>query len=435
MLQNANEIKTRLTQMLQSAFGSAITDALEDSEVTEILVNPDGALWIETARLGRVKAKDKIYSQDVERIIHLVAAASLTDMDDNAPILSAELPGTGERFEGILPPVALAPTFAIRKPAQQIYCLSDYTAAGVMTASQERVIISALEMRSNILVVGGTGSGKTTFVNALLAEVAQSQDRVVLLEDTRELQCAALDCVFLRTRPPFVTLTDLVRSTLRLRPDRIIVGEVRGAEALDMLKSWNTGHPGGISTLHANSSSGGLYRLEQLIQEVIPVVPRALIAEAVDLIVFIAGRGANRRIENLVRVTGLNKQSDYLLEDCQPAETSTPQASPLNNLLPSVLPLLICCLTFWFAGMTEVLAAGTGMPWEEPLDKILNSIQGPVARVIAAIIITLTGLSLAIGDTSGGFKRLIQIVFGLTIAFTSVSFFLSFFKFAGGAVI
>jgi len=149
--------------------------------------------------------------------------------------------------------------------------------------------------------------------NALLAEVAQQGDRVILIEDTRELQCAASDCVALRTKAGVVSLADLVRSTLRLRPDRIIVGEVRGAEALDMLKAWNTGHPGGIATVHANSAESALYRLEQLIQEVVTTVPRRLIAEAIDTIVFISGRGIARRIETITQLDGLDNDGNYRL--------------------------------------------------------------------------------------------------------------------------
>ncbi len=426
MGEQTQDFQIRLTQMLQTAFGDTIAEALQNDDVTEILVNPDGCLWIETADHGRIKSPSVVSASDVERIIRLVASAVSADLHDHAPILSAELPETGERFEGVLPPIALAPTFAIRKQAHRIYTLDEYSAAGVLSASCKQTLKQALEMRSNILVVGGTGSGKTTLLNALLEDVSHKSERILILEDTRELQCAAADCVQLKTRSPHVTLSDLVRSSLRLRPDRIVVGEVRGAEALDMLKSWNTGHPGGLSTLHANSPVGGLYRLEQLIQEAIASVPRYLIAEAVDLIVFISGRGAKRQVESLTRVTGLDDKQNYQLEPCQ-AKTS--------SSLKTLSIALLVGMTFWLTGSGDVFAAGTGMPWEEPLDKILNSIQGPVARVIAVIIITLTGLSLAFGDTSGGFKRLIQIVFGLTIAFTAASFFLSFFKFAGGALI
>ena len=168
------------------------------------------------------------------------------------------------------------------------------------------------------MVVGGTSSGKTTLVNALLAEVAESGDRIILIEDTRELHCAAEDCVSLRTKPGVAALGDLVRSTLRLRPDRIIVGEVRGPEALDMLKAWNTGHPGGITTLHANSAVAGLYRLEQLIQEAVVTVPRRLIADAIDVVVFLKGRGADRQVETVAALEGLGADGDYQLQPLTP---------------------------------------------------------------------------------------------------------------------
>jgi type IV secretion system protein VirB11 len=171
--------------------------------------------------------------------------------------------------------------------------------------------------RRNIVIAGGTSSGKTTLANALLAEIATRDERVITLEDTRELQCAAPDCVNLRTKPGVANLAALVRSTLRLRPDRIIVGEVRGAEALDMLKSWNTGHPGGIATVHANSARAALYRIEQLIQEAVVTVPRRLIAEAIDLVVFIEGRGSARRIGSTAQMQGLDANGDYVLAEHQ----------------------------------------------------------------------------------------------------------------------
>ena len=163
------------------------------------------------------------------------------------------------------------------------------------------------------MIVGGTSSGKTTLANALLSQVSKTGDRVLILEDTRELQCEAKDTVALRTHGKNVTLADLVRSTLRLRPDRIIVGEVRGPEALDMLKAWNTGHPGGIATIHANSAKAGLSRIEQLILEGAQVVSRTLIAEAINVIVFISGRGSKRRIETIARLTGVSGEI-YRLE-------------------------------------------------------------------------------------------------------------------------
>ena len=299
--------------MLRTAFGPTIAAALADPAVIEVMVNPDGRLWIERAMEGRRDTGERIGSAEAERIIRLVAAHVRREVHDRAPIVSAELPETGERFEGVMPPVAPAPCFAVRKPADVLYRLADYVAARIMSAAQAGVLAGAVRQRKNILVVGGTSSGKTTLVNALLAEVADLNERVVILEDTRELKCAAADCVALRTKPGVATLADLVRSTLRLRPDRIIIGEVRGPEALDMLKAWNTGHPGGITTVHANSAQAGLYRLEQLVQEAVVTVPRDLIVQAIDIVVFLGGRGASRRVETLLEVISLDADGDYVL--------------------------------------------------------------------------------------------------------------------------
>ncbi|MER9302893.1 P-type conjugative transfer ATPase TrbB [Mesorhizobium sp. M0496] len=300
----------RRRAMLRTAMGAAITEALADPTVIEVMVNPDGALRLDRLGEGRVDTGVHMHPSEAERIIRLVASHVRAEAHADSPIVSAELP-SGERFEGLLPPVVLAPCFAIRKPAAKLYTLANYVADRVMLPLQADALRKAVRERRNILVAGGTSSGKTTLTNALLAEVAECDERVILIEDTRELQCAAKDCVAMRTRRGSITLADLVRSTLRLRPDRIIVGEVRGAEALDLLKAWNTGHPGGIATVHANSARSALYRIEQLAQEAVVTVPRRLIADAVDLVIFIAGRGPARRVDAIAEVTGLDGSGDY----------------------------------------------------------------------------------------------------------------------------
>ncbi len=297
-----SETALRRASMLKTAFGPVIGGALDDASVIEIMVNPDGALWIERHGKGRAREDVVFRGADVERIIRLVASHIGFDCDKAHPIVSAELP-SGERFEGVLPPVAPAPCFAIRKPAGRVISLGEYVDAGVMTGADALILKSAVAKRQNILIAGGASSGKTTLANALLAEIAAAEERIVILEDTRELFCNARDLVALRTSPT-VTLETLVRSTLRLRPDRIIVGEVRGGEALDLLKAWNTGHPGGIATVHANSAASALTRLEQLIGERTREIPCQLIAAAVDLVVFIS-RGP-RRVEEILRVEGLD---------------------------------------------------------------------------------------------------------------------------------
>jgi len=304
--------------MLRTAMGPAIAEALADPKVIEVMVNPDGKLWVDRHGDGRIDTGEHIGAIQAERIIRLVASHIGQECHADRPVISAELPENGERFEGLLPPITVAPCFSIRKPAQVIYELIDYVEAQIMTPIQARALSQAVADRKNIVVVGGTSSGKTTLVNALLSEVATSGDRVVMIEDTRELHCAAADCVGLRTKPGIASLGDLVRSTLRLRPDRIIVGEVRGPEALDMLKAWNTGHPGGITTLHANSALAGLYRLEQLIQEAVVTVPRRFIAEAIDVVVFLKGRNSGRRVETIASLEGLNADGDYVLKSLTP---------------------------------------------------------------------------------------------------------------------
>jgi type IV secretion system protein TrbB len=309
----AAESLERRRTMLRTALGPDIAAALAEPQVVEVMVNPDGRLWLDRLDKGREATGLSLQWSEVERIIRLVASHIRVEVHDRAPIVSAELPETGERFEGLIPPVAPAPCFSIRKPAHRVHRLSDYVEAGMMPAGAASLLKDQVQARQNIIVAGGTSSGKTTLVNAFLAETADLDERIVILEDTRELNCAAEDCVSLRTKSGIATLSDLVRSTLRLRPDRIVVGEVRGVEALDMLKAWNTGHPGGLSTVHANSARGALYRLEQLVQEAVVTVPRRLIAQAVNIIVFIEGRGSARRVTSIERVEGLNGDGDYAL--------------------------------------------------------------------------------------------------------------------------
>jgi type IV secretion system protein VirB11 len=308
-----SEAIARGTRMLRTALGPLIAVYLEDPDIVEIMLNPDGRLWIDRLSGGVVDTGSRIAPTDAERIVRLVAHHVGAEVHAGMPRVSAELPESGERFEGLVPPVVAAPCFAIRRPAIAVFSLGDYVRSGIMTRQQGKVLCRAVRDRKNIVVAGGTSTGKTTLVNALLAEVAKTGDRVILIEDTRELQCAAQNLVALRTRDGAATLSDLVRSALRLRPDRIPIGEVRGAEALDLLKAWGTGHPGGIGTLHAGSALGALRRLEQLIQEAVVTVPRALIAETVEVIAVLAGRGAARRLTELAVVQGLGPNGDYVL--------------------------------------------------------------------------------------------------------------------------
>ena len=321
-----SEAKSRGARMLRTALGPSIASWLDDPAVIEVMLNPDGRLWVDRLGEGISDTGMTLGAADGERIIRLVAHHVGVEVHARSPRVSAELPEGGERFEGLLPPVVAAPAFAIRKPAVAVFTLDDYAAAGIMLAAEAAALRDGVETRANILVAGGTGSGKTTLVNALLAEVAKTSDRIVLIEDTRELQCAAPNLVAMRTKDGVVTLSDLVRSSLRLRPDRIPIGEVRGAEALDLLKAWGTGHPGGIGTIHAGTALGALRRMEQLIQEAVVTVPRALLAETIDLIAVLVRDGHGRRLAELARVEGLDAATgDYRL---------TPLTTPQTGDLP-----------------------------------------------------------------------------------------------------
>lgn len=322
----------RGTRMLRTALGRELCDWLDDSAVIEIMLNPDGRIWLDRLGEGLTATAATLSAPDAERIVRLVAHHVGAEVHGRAPRVSAELPESGARFEGLLPPVVAAPSFAIRKPASAVFTLNDYVSAGICQADQADALRAAVMARANILVAGGTSSGKTTLVNALLAEVSRLPDRVVLIEDIRELQCAAPNLVALRTGDGIATLSDLVRSALRLRPDRIPIGEVRGGEALDLVKAWGTGHPGGIGTIHAGSAVGALHRLEQLIQERVVTVPRALIAQTIDVIAVLVRDGPARRLAELVAVSGQMADGAYALTPlavtaAQPA--SLPPEGPL----------------------------------------------------------------------------------------------------------
>lgn len=306
----------RLITMLTTAVGPEMGALLRDDQVVEVMLNPDGKLWVDRLGTGREWTGFTICCQDAERIIKLVASGTGAEVNEATPMLSAEFPGSGSRFQGLLPPVVTAPVFTIRKKALMIFSLADYVAHGILTAAQREVLCRGVSEKKNILITGGTGSGKTTLVNALLDEIARTGDRIVIIEDTLELQCSAPDTVFLRAREGVATMNDLLKATMRLRPDRIVVGEVRGGEALSLLKAWNTGHPGGCATVHANNTMGGLIRLEQLIQEAAVSVSKDLVAEAVDIIVHIERSGSGRIVREIVRVLEV-QDGRYRLETAE----------------------------------------------------------------------------------------------------------------------
>lgn len=301
-------IAERKLEALRHALGAGVLAALEDPAVVEILANPDGRLILDRVGDGRTDTGCVLSSEARERTIRLIADYVGETVTWENPRLSGVLPGTGERFQAVMSPVAFAPAFSIRKRPAVIWGLEDYVRVGVMSRTQADALRIAASKRCNILISGGTGSGKTTLANAVLAEPAFAGDRVFLIEDTPELQCSAWDVVSVMTRrqPVLIGVADLVRDALRMRPDRIVIGEMRdGAAALETLKSWNTGHPGGLSTIHANSAVEALARIEDLIGEVVSQAPRRMIGDAVDRVVHIRRTPEGRCVEAVIAVNGL----------------------------------------------------------------------------------------------------------------------------------
>ncbi|MBW9069953.1 P-type conjugative transfer ATPase TrbB [Agrobacterium pusense] len=294
----------RLVRKLQDALGDQLCVALDDTSVVEIMLNPDGRLFIE--RLGHGVADAGVMAPAAaEVVIGSVAHALQSVADDERPIISGELPIGGHRFEGLLPPIVTGPAFTIRRRAARLIPLDDYVITKVMTEAQASAIRSAIDARMNIVISGGTGSGKTTLANAIIAEIVATapDDRMVILEDTTEIRCAAENTVSLHTSDT-IDMARLLKSTMRLRPDRIIVGEVRDGAALTLLKAWNTGHPGGVTTIHSNTAMSALRRLEQLTAEASQQPMQEVIGEAVDLVVSIERTGKGRRVREVIHLEG-----------------------------------------------------------------------------------------------------------------------------------
>ena len=272
-------------------FFAPIGPWLLDEAVIEIMVNPDGAVFVE--RFGKAIMKEgSLRAASVEAMVRAIATQQNIEAGQRNPVVSGEIPSTGHRFEGLVPPVVAAASVSIRRHASVVFSLESYAVRGALSATGKRHLCEAIRARKNILVAGGTSTGKTTFLNALLLEIGeQTPDaRVVIIEDTREIQSKLANTVALKASKEPGRGADaraLLKSSLRQRPDRIIIGEVRDGVALDALKAWNTGHPGGLASVHANSASDALLRMRQLIGEVSVSPQDEMIGNAVDLIVFL----------------------------------------------------------------------------------------------------------------------------------------------------
>jgi type IV secretion system protein VirB11 len=299
-------IKERAKKKLERDLGPAILAAINDPLTIEVMLNEDGCVWQEKQG-ERMENIGTLRRAQAQAVIETIAGFHGKEVTRDKPLLEGEFPLDGSRFAGQLPPVVQAPTFAIRKKAIKIFTLEQYVDQGILTKKHQKVLIDAVAAHENILVVGGTGSGKTTLINAIINQMVinDRRERVVIIEDTGEIQCAAENYVQYHTSID-VSITSLLKTTLRMRPDRIFVGEVRGPEALDLLDAWNTGHEGGAATLHANTAELGLKRLNSLItrHESKPDNIDELIAEVVHVVVHIARTPKGREVREVIRIKG-----------------------------------------------------------------------------------------------------------------------------------
>ena len=298
--------KDRRLHMLITVMGQ-MSDYLINPLITDIILNPDQMLWVEKIGEGRIKTDIKISESNAASIIKLIATQTdQGEISKTNPIISTEIPGCGYRFEGVMPPITETPSFCIRKSATTIFSLEDYLKKNILTKEEVKYIKNCVKNYKNIMIAGGTGSGKSTLANAILQEIATYQDRLIIIEDTRELKCDIENITYMKSND-HIDMTRLLKSAMRQDPDRIVVGEVRGSEALALLKAWNTGHPGGITTLHANNAINALTRLEQLILEGINTPQHKLIAESVDVVIYIKKINSKQR-----KVTEIIEINDYV---------------------------------------------------------------------------------------------------------------------------
>lgn len=314
-LSPAVESRSRRHAALRTAI-APLVPFLDDDSIVEIMLNADGRVWIERARLGMSATPASLTPDEGLRILRVVATEMNVELSDRSPSVAGKLPIWGARVQGAIPPIVEAPVFSLRKPAKLTFGLDEYVDRLILIDSEAEALRRAVRERANILVGGGTGSGKTTFANALLREVAATGDRTYIVEDNPELQCSAPNGLQVLVQPPTYTWSRAILDAMRLRPDRIVVGEVRDGAALEMLKAWNTGHPGGLGTIHANGTAAMLDRLCQLSEEVVPSAPRALVAQTVNVCVHLRrdpNHPAGRSISGIDRVMGLSKTGEWLL--------------------------------------------------------------------------------------------------------------------------
>jgi P-type conjugative transfer ATPase TrbB len=327
---DVTETRARLTDALASAL-APLAPFLDDNRVVEIMLNPDGVVWVDRLGEGLLRTDVRMDRVPAEALLRLVAADAGVELTTSKPTLTAKLPRPwSARLQGYLPPVVDAPSFSMRKPPRIVFGLPDYLRAGILSPTESRALVSAIHEHKNILIAGGTGSGKTTFANALLRVVAPTE-RLYIVEDTPELQCEAPNKVPVLVQHGVLSWRDAVMAAMRFRPDRIIVGEIRDGAALELLKAWNTGHPGGLATIHANDTRGALDRFCQLLEEVVYPANRALVAQTIHVCVHITRdpeHPAGRRLSGIDRVVGVAPDGTWLLEPVT-TEPPPPEQDPL----------------------------------------------------------------------------------------------------------
>jgi type IV secretion system protein TrbB len=329
-----SETQTRRHASLRTAV-APIQSFLSDDSVVEIMLNADGRIWVEKAGVGMLATDATMSPEDALRMLRVVATEMNSELSERNPSLAGKLPIWGARVQASIPPIVEAPVFALRKPAKIVFGLDDYVSRRILSPHDADALREAVRERRNILVGGGTGSGKTTFANALLREMADSADRIYLVEDNPELQCAAANKLQVLVQPPTYTWNRAIMDAMRFRPDRIIVGEIRDGSALEMLKAWNTGHPGGIATVHANDTGAMLDRVCQLIEEVVPVAPRGMVADTVDVCVHLRrdpGHPAGRSVTGIDEVHGISNENRWILAPLADSRRSPVVRSPTNRI-------------------------------------------------------------------------------------------------------
>lgn len=293
-------------QFLHEMMGTVIYEALKDDQITEVMANPDGSIWVEhrEKKVIRVGTIDEVKAKN---FLMQLAAFHNQYLTEENPVLEVLLPVSGDRLEGTIQPVTSRAAFTIRKKAKSIFSLRDYLDCKIINKNQYLLIREAIKNRKNILISGGPGTGKTTLANAFIAEMAIICDlsqRVLILEDVNEIQCT-MPNVYSMLTSLHVDMRGLLRIAMRSRPDRILVGEVRDAAALDLLKAWNTGCPGGIATVHANSAEASILRLLSLAEEASVPPPKQLVAETIDVLINIDRDGshpAGRTVKDIVTI-------------------------------------------------------------------------------------------------------------------------------------